>query len=117
MTEIKKVRRDNLLPESKISRKNIEKIFEARQAGNDFYDGFTARASEARHQSRQKSEGLKILTPKQMLQRLLIALVQIKACNNSQSLLNEVGKIVYSWYQLKEITKKVYNNIIKSMKL
>ena len=52
---------------------------------------------------------------KQMLQRLPIALAQIKTGNNSQSLLNEIRQIVYSLYQSKEITKKVYNNIIKSI--
>ena len=56
---------------------------------------------------------LKILTPKQMLQRLPIALAQVKAGNNSESLLNEIRQIVYSLYQSKQITKKVYNNIIK----
>ena len=58
---------------------------------------------------------LKILTPKKMLQRLPIALAQVKAGNNSENLLNEVRKIVYSLYQSEEITKKVYNNIIKSI--
>ena len=58
---------------------------------------------------------LKILTPKQMLQSLPIALAQVKAGNNSESLLNEIRQIVYSLYQSKEITKKVYNNIIKSI--
>ena len=57
----------------------------------------------------------KILTPKQMLQRLPIAVAQVKAGNNSESLLNEIRQIVYSLYQSKEITKKVYNNIIKSL--
>ena len=58
---------------------------------------------------------LKVLTPKQMLQRLPIALVQVKAGNNSEKLLNEIRQIVYSLYQSKQITKKVYNNIIKSI--
>ena len=58
---------------------------------------------------------LKILTHKQMLQRLPIALAQVKAGNNSESLLNEIRQIVYSLYQSKQITKKVYNNIIKSI--
>ena len=62
-----------------------------------------------------KGTRLKILTPKQMLQRLPIALAQVKAGNNSESLLNEIRQIVYSLYQSKEITKKVYNNIIKSI--
>ena len=54
-------------------------------------------------------------TPKQMLQRLPIALAKVKAGNNSESLLNEIRQIVYSLYQSKQITKKVYNNIIKSI--
>ena len=48
-----------------------------------------------------KGKGLKILTPKQMLKRLPIALAQIKTGNNSESLLNEIRKIVYSLYQSK----------------
>ena len=58
---------------------------------------------------------LKVLSPKQMLQRLPIALAQVKAGNNSESLLNEIRQIVYSLYQSKQITKNVYNNIIKSI--
>ena len=60
---------------------------------------------------------LKILTPEQLLQRLPIALAQVKAGNNPESLLNKTKQIVYSLYQSKEITKKVYNNIIKSIKI
>ena len=48
-----------------------------------------------------------------MLQRLPIDLAQAKASNNSESLLNEIKQIVYSLYQLKQIIKKVYNNIVK----
>ena len=58
---------------------------------------------------------LKVLAPKQMLQRLPIALAQVKAGNNSESLLSEIRQIVYSLYQSKQITKKVYNSIIKSI--
>ena len=63
----------------------------------------------------QEGEGLKILTPNQMLKRLPIALAQIKSGKNSESLLNEIRQIAYSFYRSKEITKKVYNNIIKSI--
>ena len=52
-----------------------------------------------------------------MLQRLPIALTQIKAGNDSESLLNKIRQILYYLYQSKEITKKVYNNIIKSIKV
>ena len=65
----------------------------------------------------QFGKGLKILTPTQMLKRLPIALAQVKAGNNSESLLNEIRQIVYSLYRSKEITKKVYNNIINSTKV
>ena len=60
---------------------------------------------------------LKKLTPQQMLQRLPIAFAQVKAGNNSENLLNETRQIVYFLYQSKKITKKVCNNIIKSMQL
>ena len=52
-----------------------------------------------------------------MLRRLPIALTQVKAGNNSESLLNEIKQIVYSLYQSKQITKKLYNNRIKSILL
>ena len=60
----------------------------------------------------QEGKGLKILPPNQMLKRLPIALAQVKAGNNLESLLNEIRQIVYSLYRSKEISKKVYNNII-----
>ena len=66
-------------------------------------------------QNETKGTGLKILAPKQMLQRLPIALAQVKAGNNFESLLNEIRQIVYSLYQSKQITKEVYNNITKSI--
>ena len=50
-----------------------------------------------------------------MLQRLPIALTQVKAVNNSENLLNEISQIGYSLHKSKEITKNVYNNIIKSI--
>ena len=52
-----------------------------------------------------------------MLQRLSIALAQIKAGSNSKTLLNEIRQIVYSLYQSQETNKKVYNNIIKIVEL
>ena len=52
-----------------------------------------------------------------MLQRLPVALAQVKAGNNSENLLNEIRQVVYSLYQSKEIIKKVRNNVIKSIQL
>ena len=57
--------------------------------------------------SETKGKGLKILTPKQMLQRLPTALAQVKAGNNSESLLNEIRQIVHCLHLSKQITKKV----------
>ena len=50
-----------------------------------------------------------------MLQRLPIVFAQVKAGNTSENLLNEIRQIVYLLHRAKEITKKVYNNIIKSI--
>ena len=59
----------------------------------------------------------KVLTPKQMLQRLPIALAQVKAGNAFESLLNEIRQIIYYLYREKQITNEVYNNIMNSIKL
>ena len=61
--------------------------------------------------------GIKVLTPRQMFQRLPIPLAQVKAGNTSENLLNEIRQIICYFYQEKEITKKVYNNIMNSVKL
>ena len=66
--------------------------------------------------NRQKGNGLKISTPKQIIQRSPIALAQVKAGKNSENSLNEIRKIVCSSDQPKEITKKMYKNIIISIK-
>ena len=52
-----------------------------------------------------------------MPQRLPIVLAQVKAGNTAESLLNEIRQIIYCLYRVKEITKKVYNNIMNSIKL
>ena len=92
----------------------MEILHKARSEAIKFYDNYSLMMSEANVKATKGTE-LKILTPKQMLQRLAIALAQAKAGNNSKSVLNEIGKIVYSLCQSKQITKKVYNNIIKSI--
>ena len=61
----------------------------------------------------KKDEGQKILTNKQMLNRLPILLAQIQAGNNSKSLKNDLRQILYSLYRSKVLTKTVYNNLIK----
>ena len=61
----------------------------------------------------QEGQGLKILTPNQMLSRLPITLAQLKAGNNSEKLKNEIRQLLYSLYRSKNMTKQVYNNLIK----
>ena len=89
----------------------------ARKEALKFYDDYSLMISEPKSKAKNntKGKGLKILTPKQMLQRLPIALAQVKVGNNSENLLNEIRQIVYSLYQSKEITKKLYNNLTKSL--
>ena len=65
------------------------------------------------NQQNQQGEGLKILTPNQMLSRLPITLAKLKAGNNSDKLKNEIKQLLYSLYRSKNITKQVYNNLIK----
>ena len=85
----------------------------------ELFNDYSKIKSESIYRSKHEIIGteLKILTPKQMFQRLPIALAQVKAGNNLESLLNEIKQIVYSLNQSKQITKKVYNNIIKSIEL
>ena len=66
-------------------------------------------------QQQQSGKGLKILTPNQMLSRLPITLAQLKAGNNSEKLKNEIRQLLYSLYRSKNMTKQVYNNLIKYM--
>ena len=94
---------------------NLENLYNSREEAINFFRDYTEMLYDAKYKA-TKGTGLKILTLKQMLQRLPIAPAQVKAGNNSEGLLDEIRKIVYSLYQSKEITKKVYNNIIKSIR-
>ena len=67
------------------------------------------------NEQQQEGKGLKILTPNQMLSRLPISLAQLKAGNNSEKLKNEIRQLLYSLYRSKNMTKQVYNNLIKYM--
>ena len=98
--------------------KNVRNHYDSRQKIINLLNANEKIRSEDIYKSKQnKTEGtgLKILTAKQMIQRLPIALAQVKAGNNLESLFNEIRQIVYSLYQSKQITKEVYNNINKSI--
>ena len=99
---------------------NLENFYKSREEGFNFFRDYTKMFFDASYEAKQdetKGTGLKILTPKQMLQRLPIALAQVKAGNDSENLLSKIRQFISSLYQSKEITKKVYNNINKSKQL
>ena len=73
--------------------KNIKKLYETREKVIKVFDDYSRIASEAIDKSKH-GEGIKILTPKQMLQRLPIALAQVKTDNTSENLLNEIRQII-----------------------
>ena len=105
-------------PEQKKVINNLENFYKSKEEVINFFRDYVKILSDANYNAKQnetKGKGLKILTPKQMIQRLPIALAQVKAGNNSENLLNEIRQIIYSLYQSKEITKKVYNNLMKSL--
>ena len=94
------------------------KIFPLKTEGTGFPDvARVAKISDHKRDKVSDHSNLKILSPKQMLQRLAIALAQAKVSNTSKNLLNKIRQIIHSLYQAKEITKKVYNNIMNSIKL
>ena len=89
-------------PEQKEVINNLENFYKSREEAINFFRDYEKMVLDASYKSKHdetKGKGIKILAPKQMLQRLPIGIRQI----------------VYSLYQSKQITKNVYNNIIKSL--
>ena len=113
LTEVKKAYKTRA-KEQKDTLYNTETLYKARNEAIEFYDNYSSMMSEAKLKATKRAI-LKLLTPKQMLQRLPITLAHVKAGNISKNLSNEIRQIVYSLYQSKEITKKVYKKIIKSI--
>ena len=89
---------------------NVKKLYESREKVVKMFNDYTKNMSRNIYELKQE-KGLKILTPKQMLQRLPIALAQVTAGNNSESFLNEIRQIVYSLYQSKKLLKKYITTI------
>ena len=112
------IRKGNKNDEQRITLANINMFYNAKDSAIKFIEDYGSMILEAKKLAReQEGTGLKILTSNQMLKRLPIAFAQLKAANNSENLLNEIRQIVYSLYRSEEITKKVYNNIINSIKV
>ena len=110
---LNKIRKGNKTTRQKQVINNMDILFNARDRVINFIEDYVSMILEPKRLAKQEGTGLKILTPNQMLKILPIALAQISAGNNSESLLNEIRQIAYSLCRSKEITKKVYNNIIK----
>ena len=88
---------------------NLEKFYNSKKEVINFFRDYSEILSDANYNAKQNKTtgtGLKILTPKQMLQRLPIALAQVKASNNSESLLNEISKLFIFCISQKESLKK-----------
>ena len=96
--------------------KNIKKLYGSREKVIKLLNDYSKIPSMARYEARH-GKRLKILTPKQILQRLPIDLAQVKADSTSENLLNEIIQNIYYLHRAKEITKKVYNHIMNSIKL
>ena len=94
----------------------MKKEKEGQKKFSDDYDSSGWSSGSGNVVSKTKGTGLKILTDKQMLNRLPILLAQIQAGNNSIKLKNEIRQILYSLYRPKVLTKTVYNNLIKSIR-
>ena len=65
------------------------------------------------NEQNQQGQGIKILTPNQMLNRLPISLAQLQAGNDSEKLKNEIRRLLYSLYRSKNMTKQICSNLIK----
>ena len=88
-----------------------------KESDTDTDTGLPELESEESNEQRrnQKRQRLRILTPKQMIIRLLILLGQLKAGNNSEKLKNEIRQIVYSLYRSKILSKTIYINFINTI--
>ena len=112
---------------------NTELLYKSRKAVIKSFNDYSPIASEAKYKTIHGKgilsmfprvapgkfsdhSNLAILSPKQILQRLPIALTQVKAGNTLENLLNEIRQIIYSLYRAKTFPKKVYNNIMNSIK-
>ena len=85
---------------------NVENLYNARQEIVKMYNNYAKNISRNIYESKQKGTGLKILTPNQMLKRLPIALAQISAGNNSESLLMKSVRLFILCTDQKKLLKK-----------
>ena len=107
--QIKLGNRDHKSGKQLYTIRNVKNLYDSKQKMIDVFNSYSKIRSEALYKSKEnetKGKGLKIITPKQMLQRLPIALAQLKAGNNSVNLLNQIRQIIYSLHQSKKLLKR-----------
>ena len=125
----------NKSEEQRVALENIKLLYESREAVIKLFNNYFSIVSEAKYKAihgkgilkmlahvarvaeASDHSNIKILSPKQILQRLIIALGQVQTGNTYENLLNEIRQIIHSLYREKEITKNVNNNIMVSIKL
>ena len=117
-------RKGNINLEQEETLKNLNMFFNGRNDAINFIEDYGSVILEAKNEAaeelkEQEETGIKILTPKQMFLRLLIALAQVKAGNNSESLLNEIRQISLFFVSItKESLKNIQgHNQIRTIKL
>ena len=91
--------------------KNVPKDKVSRVEENEKIIDIVERILEL-NSEKQLGQGLKILTPNQMLSRLPITLAQLKAGNSSEKLKNEIRQLLYSLYKSKKLAKQLYKRLI-----
>ena len=91
-------------------------LYKSREAVIRSFNDYSSIVFDTKYKAKYEKR-FKILFPKQMFRRLPILLAQVKAGNTSENLLNEIRQIVYFLYREKEVTKKVYSNIMNSIYL
>ena len=114
--KLSKITTENPKTKSKDQLYTIKNLFNSREKVAKLCNDYAKIISEVKYKAKQGTRP-EIFTSKQTLQRLPIALAQVKAGNKSENLLNEIWQIVYSFYRSKKLLKKVYNKIFKSIQL
>ena len=117
-SNLKKISKEWFKSEKQQSSLNsIKLLYESQENPIQLFNDYSSIISKDKYKTKY-AEVIKISTPKQMVQRLPIALAQVNSGNTSKNLLNEIiinSQFIYFLYQAKKITKKVYNNIVNSV--
>ena len=100
------------MPENEVKNKKLDLL---KSIVRKIVDAIQKLESEEEAEKRQQGQGLKILTPQQMITRLPSLLAQLKAGNNSQKLKNEIRQLLYSSYRSKNLSKTIYNSLMNTI--